>query len=98
MTASAYRGTVELAGNYPGFVRKILASGVRAVFIAFGNPYLLRTYPEAAAFLAAFSTARPSELAAVRAAFGEIPVRGRLPVSIPGLAPAGFGIKIEKPE
>lgn len=98
VTASAYRGSVGLAGNYPGFVRKILDSGKPAIFIAFGNPYLLRAYPEAAAFLAAFSTARPSELAAVRAAFGEIPVAGRLPVSIPGLAPAGFGIMIEKPE
>jgi len=98
VTASAYRGTVDLTGNYPAFVRKILTSGRPAVFIAFGNPYLLRTYPDAAAYLAAFSTARPSEQAAVRAVFGEIPVTGRLPVSIPGLAPAGFGIMIEKPE
>jgi beta-N-acetylhexosaminidase len=66
--------------------------------IALGNPYLLRTYPQVAAFLAAFSTARTSEQAAIRAAFGEIPVSGRLPVSIPGLAPAGFGIMIEKPQ
>lgn len=98
VTASAYRGHVDLAGNYPAFVRKILALGKPVILIAFGNPYLLRTYPEAAAYLAAFSTARPSEQAAVKAAFGEIPVTGRLPVSIPGLAPAGFGIMIDTPE
>jgi beta-N-acetylhexosaminidase len=98
VTASAYRGTVDLTGNYPEFVRKILSGGKPAAMIALGNPYLLRTYPQVAAFLAAFSTARTSEQAAIRAAFGEIPVSGRLPVSIPGLAPAGFGIMIEKPE
>lgn len=98
VTASAYRGNVELAGNYPGFVKKLLAGGAPVVFLALGNPYLLRTYPDVAAYLAAFSTARVSEEAAVRAVLGEAPVTGRLPVTIPGLATAGFGIKIEKPE
>ena len=98
VTASAYRGNVELAGKYPAFVKMLLAGGRPVALIALGNPYLLRAYPEAAAYLAAFSTARVSEEAAVRAVLGEAPVTGRLPVTIPGLAPAGFGIKIEKPE
>lgn len=98
VTASAYRGNVDLAGNYPGFVKKLLAGGPPVVFLALGNPYLLRTYPNVAAYLAAFSTARVSEEAAVKAILGEAPITGRLPVTIPGLATAGFGIKIEKPE
>ncbi len=98
VTASAYRGNVDLAGNYPAFVKKLLAAGPPVVFVALGNPYLLRTYPDVAAYLAAFSTARVSEEAAVRAILGEAPINGRLPVTIPGLATAGFGIKIEKPE
>ncbi|MFZ5929477.1 MAG: glycoside hydrolase family 3 N-terminal domain-containing protein [Acidobacteriota bacterium] len=98
VTASAYRGNVDLAGNYPAFVKKLLAGGRPVVFLALGNPYLLRTYPDVAAYLATFSTARVSEEAAVRAVLGEAPVTGRLPVTIPGLATAGFGIMIEKPE
>lgn len=98
VTASAYRGSVDLAGGYPGFVKKLLATGRPVILIAFGNPYLLRTYPEVAAYVAAFSTARVSEEAVVRALLREAPVTGRLPVTIPGLAPAGFGIKIEKPD
>lgn len=98
VTASAYRGNVDLAGNYPGFVKKLLAGGRPVVFVALGNPYLLRTYPDVAAYLATFSTARVSEEAAVRAVLGEAPITGRLPVSIPGLATAGFGIMIETPE
>lgn len=98
VTVSAYRGSVDLGGGYPGFLKRLLATGRPVILIAFGNPYLLRTYPEVAAYLAAFSTARVSEEAAVRAVFGEAPVTGRLPVAIPGLATAGFGIKIEKPD
>ncbi len=98
VTASAYRGSVDLAGGYPGLLKRLLNSGRPVILIAFGNPYLLRTYPEVAAYVAAFSTARVSEEAVVRAVFGEAPVAGRLPVTIPGLAPAGFGIKIEKPD
>ncbi len=98
VTASAYRGNVELAGRYPAFVNQLLQGRPPVVFIALGNPYLLRAYPAVAAYLAAFSTARVSEEAVVRAVLGEAPISGRLPVTFPGLAPAGFGIKIEKPD
>jgi hypothetical protein len=35
----------------------------------------------------------PSEIAAVKALFGEIPISGRTPVSIPGFAQIGDGIQ-----
>jgi len=95
VTSSAYRGNVELAGNYPGFVQRVMASGKPVAFVALGNPYLLRTYPAVAAYIAAYSTAQPSETASVKALLGEIEVDGHLPVTIPGLAPAGFGMKME---
>jgi beta-N-acetylhexosaminidase len=40
-----------------------------------------------------FSNARVSEDAAVKALFGEIPVRGHLPVTIPQVAQRGEGLK-----
>lgn len=96
VTASAYRGNVALAGGYAAFMERLLASGQPVVFVSLGNPYLLRAYPSVAAYLATFSTAPPSEAAAVRAVYGEIPVTGKLPVSIPGLATLGFGVNMEK--
>ena len=57
-----------------------------------GNPYLLRNFPEVAAYLATYSTVPPSEIAAVKALFGEMKVDGKLPVSIPGFAKAGEGL------
>lgn len=96
VTASAFRGNVALAGNYPAFVEKLLAGGKPVVFVAFGNPYLLRTYPKVPAYLATYTTVAPSETAVVKALAGELEVNGKLPVTIPGLAEYGFGLKLER--
>jgi beta-N-acetylhexosaminidase len=91
---AAYRGTVSLGGELPHAVDGLQASGKPVTLIALGNPYLLRDFPGVSAYLATFSTAPSSETAAVRALFGEIPIQGRLPVSIPGLALSGDGLQL----
>ena len=70
------------------------ATGKPVALIAMGNPYLVRSFPKAAAFLLTFSTVPPSETAAVQALFGETAIRGRLPVNIPGVAKIGEGIEL----
>jgi beta-N-acetylhexosaminidase len=95
VASAAYRGNVALAGNYPAFVDALLATGKPVIFVSLGNPYLLRTYPGVAAYLATFSTVTTSELAAAKALFGEVPVTGKLPVTIPGLAEYGFGLTMK---
>ncbi len=90
---AAYTGTVGLPGNYPAFVDKLIASQKPVVFIALGNPYLLRSFPKVAAYLATFSTTQPSEAAAVRAVVGETAITGKLPVTIPGFAQIGDGLQ-----
>ena len=94
-SASAYRGSVGLAGELPGVLQDLVTSGKPVALIALGNPYLLRGFPDVAAYMATFSTVPPSEAAAVRALFGEIDLRGRLPVSIPGQAEIGAGIQLK---
>ncbi|HVW10689.1 MAG TPA: hypothetical protein VHC90_19005, partial [Bryobacteraceae bacterium] len=59
------------------------------------NPYLLRNFPEVAAYLATYSTVPPSENAAVKALFGDIEISGKLPVSIPGFANVGDGLTLQ---
>jgi beta-N-acetylhexosaminidase len=93
-TASAGSGFVGLGGELPGVLRGLIASGKPVTLIALGNPYLLRDFSGAAVYLATFSTVPPSETAAVRALYGEIPIRGHLPVSIPGQAAYGEGIQL----
>ena len=96
-SVSAYRGSVALAGELPSVVEALLAKGKPLALVSLGNPYLLRGFPDVTAYLATFSTVPPSELAAVKALFGEIDIRGRLPVSIPGLAQYGDGIQLRAP-
>jgi beta-N-acetylhexosaminidase len=90
----AYRSNAQLAGDYPQLMEALIASGKPVVMVALGNPYLLRHYTRVAAYMTTFSTVEPSEVAAVKALFGEIDVRGRLPVSIPGVAGCGEGIQL----
>ena len=93
-TVAAYRGSVGLAGDLPHALETLIASGQPVALVALGNPYLLRSFPGVAAYLATFSNVPPSEVAAVEALFGEIDIRGHLPVSIPGLANYGEGIQV----
>ena len=93
-TVAAYRGSVGLAGELPHALETLIASGQPVALVALGNPYLLRSFPGVAAYLATFSNVPPSEVAAVEALFGEIDIRGHLPVSIPGLANYGEGIQV----
>jgi beta-N-acetylhexosaminidase len=94
ITVGAYRGDVGLSGNYPALMDMLGRSGQPLVLLSMGNPYLLRSFPGVAAYMAAFSTAPTAEAAAARALFGEIPIGGRLPVTIPGIAKAGDGIAV----
>jgi beta-N-acetylhexosaminidase len=67
--------------------------GARTVVVAMGNPYLAKDFPRIETYLCTFSNATVSEVAAVKALFGEIGIRGHLPVSIPNVAQRGAGIE-----
>jgi beta-N-acetylhexosaminidase len=65
----------------------------RTVVLAMGNPYVVQDYPAIQNYVCAFSNVTVSETAAVKAIFGEIPIGGHLPVTIPGIASRGEGIE-----
>ena len=93
-SVAAYRGNTALGGEFPALLEALLTRGKPLILVALGNPYLLRAFPKVTAYLATFSTVPPSEVAAVKALFGEILIQGRLPVTIPGLAKYGDGITV----
>ena len=94
-SVGAYRGTVGmLGGELPHAVEAMVASGKPVALIALGNPYVLRNFGDVTAYLATFSSVAPSEIAAVHAIFGEVAIRGHLPVTIPGQAKYGDGIQV----
>ncbi len=94
-SVAAYRGTVALGGGFPKLIEDLVATKKPVALIAMGNPYLLRSFPEVAAYMTTYSTVPPSEISAAKALFGEIPIAGKLPVTIPGLAQYGDGIVLD---
>lgn len=94
VSVAAYRGDVALGGGFPALLQKLIATKKPVTLIALGNPYLLRNFPDVAAYMTTYSTVPPSEVSAVKALFGEIPIGGKLPVTIPGFAAYGDGIAL----
>ncbi len=93
-SVTAYRGSIGLAGELGHAVEAVSATGKPVILVALGNPYLLRSFPGVSAYLATYSPVPPSETSAVRALWGEIDIRGKLPVTIPGSAAYGEGIQV----
>lgn len=91
VSVAAYSGNVALRGAYPDLLHRITKPVVLA---ALGSPYLLRAFPDVAAYLTSYSTVPPSEIAMARALLGECAIGGKLPVSIPGLAAYGDGLAL----
>jgi beta-N-acetylhexosaminidase len=68
-------------------------AAAKTVVVAVGNPYLAENFPSVQNYLCTFSSATVSETSAVKALFGEIPIRGHLPVTITAVAERGAGIE-----
>jgi beta-N-acetylhexosaminidase len=94
VTVTAYRGSVALQGGVNAFMNTLVHGPVPVALISLGNPYLLRDFPEVPSYAATFSTSSTSEIAAAKGILGEIPITGKMPVSIPGLAKIGDGLDV----
>lgn len=88
----ARKGSVDIDLRHIQIVKDLIQWPVPVVAVSFGSPYFIKHFPEVDAYLCAYRYAEEAQRAAVRALFGEIEIKGRLPVSIPGLYPMGFGI------
>jgi beta-N-acetylhexosaminidase len=84
----------RLAGDLPAFLDRLTSGPAPAVLVGMGSPYVIAAFPKAPASLATFNTTLPSEISAVKALFGEIPITGHLPVTLPGVAKYGEGIQL----
>jgi beta-N-acetylhexosaminidase len=94
VTASDTRTNMAMAGDLGAFATQLTQGPVPVALVSLGTPYLLGAFPRAASSLAVFSPTVPSEISAAKALFGEIPITGHLPVTIPGLAARGDGLEL----
>jgi beta-N-acetylhexosaminidase len=92
--AHGLTNSVAVADASGALLQKILDHAAeKTAVLAMGNPYLAQDFPGVQNYLCTFSNATVSEVSAVKALFGEIAIRGRLPVSIPNIAQRGAGIE-----
>ncbi|MFN7989414.1 MAG: glycoside hydrolase family 3 N-terminal domain-containing protein [Thermoanaerobaculia bacterium] len=89
------RGTIEIPAEGKAAIAALLASGRPVVAVSFGSPYLLRDVPALPTFLCGYGPQALVQAAAARALYGEAAIEGRLPVTIPALAPRGTGLRRE---
>lgn len=92
-TAGKVGNSMAMADATGNLLQQMLDHGAgKTAVVAMGNPYLAADFPKVENYLCTFSNATVSEVAAVKALFGEIAIRGRLPVTIPSIAERGAGI------
>jgi beta-N-acetylhexosaminidase len=88
---AAYKGSIDLSSQQVALLRDLSTQKKKPfVFALFGSPYVLTQIPELTSYILGYDTSPVTETAAVRAITGEIPFRGKLPISLPGLYPVGY--------
>jgi beta-N-acetylhexosaminidase len=93
-TQGGLKNSVAMADVTGTLLGRVLQqAAARTVVVALGNPYLAQDFPAIQNYVCTFSNATVSEVSAVKALFGEIPIHGHLPVSIPNVAQRGAGIE-----
>jgi beta-N-acetylhexosaminidase len=96
VTVNASRGNVALENGLATLLRTMSKGTVPTGLVSFGNPYLLRDFPDVTAYAATFSTAVSSEQAVAKAMLGQMEISGKMPVSIPGFAKVGDGLAVPR--
>ncbi len=90
------KGTADMLPQHAELLRRLAGASRPLILISFGSPYLLMQVPEAPVYVCAYGAAESSQRAAIGALFGEFDLRGRLPVTLPGLYPFGHGVPLPR--
>jgi len=89
------KGDVDVPADQFPLIQQIYKTGKPVISVGLGSPYLIERFPQAETWLSVFGIADVAQISVARALFGEIPIRGRLPVTIPGIdLKAGFGMQV----
>ena len=93
---ASFSGRMDLAGPVVTFLAELAGEaaerGQPFVVVFFGSPYPATALPELPSMILTYDYRGLSEMSAVRAVAGEIPIRGRLPVTLGDEFPAGHGL------
>ncbi len=85
-------GIISIAPSQSQLIKNLDKLNKKLVVISFGNPYLLNEFPGVSSYICAYGDAEVSMNAVVKAIYGDIKFKGKLPVSINEYCKAGTGI------
>ena len=89
------KGDVDVPADQLPLIDQIYKAGRPVITVGMGSPYLIERFPQAETWLSAFGISDVAQISIARALFGQFPVQGHLPVTIPGVElKAGFGIEV----
>jgi len=89
------KGNVDVPAEQAALAEQLYKTGKPIITVGFGSPYLIEKFPQAETWLAVFGISDVAQISVARALFGQIPVRGHLLVTIPGVnLKAGFGMEL----
>ncbi|HJT52693.1 MAG TPA: glycoside hydrolase family 3 N-terminal domain-containing protein [Candidatus Angelobacter sp.] len=87
--------SVGVEGASSELLKQVLElAAPKTVVVAMGNPYIATSFPAIENYICTFSSVSSSELSAVKVLFGELQPRGKLPVTLPGIAARGFSLPV----
>lgn len=86
-------GTVGIPASQLDLINSLVANGSKVIVLSMGNPYLVQGFTGVNAYICAYGDSEASINAALKTLFGEIPFKGKLPVSISSEFTYGTGIQ-----
>ena len=86
--------SIQLEKKRIQFLKKIMAFNKPIILVAFGNPYMIKDFPDTDVHLLAWSANDIQVRQTVPALFGGSSIQGKLPTTIPSLYKVGHGIKL----
>ena len=93
-TTRMNKNRVQLPLMQSAFIDSLSRKTPNILVISFGTPYLIKAFPEIPAYLVTYSAQTDMQRAVARALLGRTNISGTLPITIPGLANRGDGIRV----
>jgi beta-N-acetylhexosaminidase len=89
---ASFSGRMDLSQPQIALLDSIAAQDKPFATVCFGNPYTATFLPKLPAVLLGYEFSDFTERAAARGLIGEVPIGGKLPISLPGMFPIGHGL------
>ena len=85
-------GKISMLPSQAQLLNSLNSSVKKLIIISFGNPYLLNEFPDVNNYICAYGDADVSIKAVIKAVYGDIQFKGKLPVSINESCKIGTGL------